>query len=161
MNPVTAAQVEGAAEGQDVDEKMDEELPVEERFAQVVRKPRKTHTTGALSPRANTRAVPRLVSPLRLVQLDRRSLRSWHPSVEGGAVAAAQRSKGAIAYLAAFLMGQLAAWGFASGELVPRVDQETSLTTLLDEARRAESLVERTAVETITPVDRRIRAYES
>ena len=66
-----------------------------------------------------------------------------------GAVAATQCSKGAIAYLAAFLMGQLAAWGLASGALVVRADQETSLTTLLDEikARRPETLVERTAVE--------------
>ena len=68
---------------------------------------------------------------------------------EKGAVAATQCSKGAIAYLAAFLLGQLAAWGLGSGALVLRADQETSLTTLLDEirARRAETLVERTAVE--------------
>ena len=32
-----------------------------------------------------------------------------------GAVDAAQCSKGAIAYFAAFFMGQLAAWGFGSG----------------------------------------------
>ena len=32
------APMEGAAEGQDVDEKMDEVLPVEERYARVVRK---------------------------------------------------------------------------------------------------------------------------
>ena len=66
-----------------------------------------------------------------------------------GAVAATQCSKGAIANLAAFLMGQPAAWGIASGALVVRADQETSLTTLLDEikARRTETLVERTAVE--------------
>ena len=66
-----------------------------------------------------------------------------------GAVAATQCSKRAIANLAAFLMGQLAAWGLASGALVVRADQETSLTTLLDEikARRPETLVERTAVE--------------
>ena len=69
---------------------------------------------------------------------------------EKGAVAATQCSKGAtIAYLAACLMGQLAAWGLGSGALVLRADKETSLTTLLDEikARRAETLVERTAVE--------------
>ena len=52
-------------------------------------------------------------------------------------------------HLAAFLMGQLAAWGLAYGVLVVRADQETSLTTLLDEikARRPETLVEHTAVE--------------
>ena len=65
-----------------------------------------------------------------------------------GAVAATQCPKGAIAYLAAFLMGLLAAWGLASGALVVRADQETSLATLLDEikARRPETRVERTAV---------------
>ena len=30
MNPVTVAPMEGGVEGQDVDEKMDEELPVED-----------------------------------------------------------------------------------------------------------------------------------
>ena len=55
-----------------------------------------------------------------------------------GAVAATQCSKGAIAYLAAFLMGQLAAWGLGSGALVLRADIK---------APRAEPLVERTAVE--------------
>ena len=72
-----------------------------------------------------------------------------------GAVAATQCSMGAIAYLAAFLMGQLAAWGLGSGALVVRADQETSLTTLLDEikARRAETLAERTAVESHQSVE--------
>ena len=44
--------------------------------------------------------------------------------------------------MAPFLMGQLAAWGLASGALVLSADQETSLTTLLDEikARRAETI---------------------
>ena len=66
-----------------------------------------------------------------------------------GAVAATQCAKGAIAYLAAFFMGQLAAWSLASGALLVRADQETSLTTLLDEIkeRRPETQVERTAVE--------------
>ena len=66
-----------------------------------------------------------------------------------GAVAALECSKGGIAYLATFLMGELAAWGLGSGTLVLRADKETSLTTLLDEikARRAETLVERTIVE--------------
>ena len=39
VNPVMVAPMEDAAEGQDVDGKMDEELPVEERSARVVRKP--------------------------------------------------------------------------------------------------------------------------
>ena len=66
-----------------------------------------------------------------------------------GAVAATQSSKGAIAFLAAFLMSQLAAWGLGSGTLVLRADQETSVPALLDEikARRAETLVQRTAVD--------------
>ena len=37
--PVMVAPMLGAAEGQDVDEKMDEEAPVEERSARVGRKP--------------------------------------------------------------------------------------------------------------------------
>ena len=63
-----------------------------------------------------------------------------------GAVAARQCSLGSIIHLAAFLMGQFAA---SSGVLVLRADQVTSLTTLLDEikARRAETLLERTPVE--------------
>ena len=66
-----------------------------------------------------------------------------------GTVAATSCSKGAIAYLAAFFMGQLAAWSLASGAVVLRAHQETSLTTMPDEvkARRAETLVERTARE--------------
>ena len=45
-------------------------------------------------------------------------------------------------------MGQHAAWGLASEALVLRADQETSLTTLLDEikARRTNTLVARTVV---------------
>ena len=74
---------------------------------------------------------------------------SWQPSVEGAQSLLRRCSKGAIAYLAAFLMGQLAAWGLGAGALAVRADQETSLTTLLDEIKegRAETLVERTAVE--------------
>ena len=64
------------------------------------------------------------------------------------------RSKGAIAHLAAFFMGHLAAWGLGSAALVLRADQETTLTTLPDEikARRAEPLVERTAVESLQSI---------
>ena len=47
--PVLAAPMEGGAEGQDVDEKVDEELSVKE-------------------PRGNALAPPRLVSPLRRVE---------------------------------------------------------------------------------------------
>ena len=67
------------------------------------------------------------------------------------AVAATRCSKGARAYLAAFFMGELTAWGLGSAALVVRADQETSLATLPDEikARRAELLVERTAVESL------------
>ena len=145
---------------------------MEERSARALRKPDKTHTRGATSPRGNARAVPRLLSPLRLVQsvqprhsesggpacgADRQPSRcgedehgdqrragrhSWtdghhlHGNLCGrGAVAAALRSKGDIAHLAAFLMGQVPAWGLASGALVLTADQETSLTTLLDEIK--------------------------
>ena len=52
VNRVLAAPMEG----QNLDEKMDKELPVEERSARVI------------SPRLNASAVPRLVSPLRLVR---------------------------------------------------------------------------------------------
>ena len=51
------------------------------------------------------------------------------------AVAPTQCSKGVVAYLAAFLMGQLPAWGLASGALVLRAHQDASLTTLLDEIK--------------------------
>ena len=63
------------------------------------------------------------------------------------AVAVKQCSTRAIAYFAAFLMFsfRLSAWGLASGVLVLRADQET----LLDEikARRTDTFVERTLVE--------------
>ena len=158
----------------DVDEKMDDELPMEERSARVVRKPgeptpeersahesthlpfrdwcphcvscRATDPTHGLTERADDEPP--------MVQIDYQfaseKVITAGPTVTifmatffgRGAVAAAQCSKGAIAYLAAFLMGQLAAWGLASGALVVRADQETSLTTLLDEikARRPETL---------------------
>ena len=82
-------------------------------------------------------------------QWDRWSPSSWQPSVEGAQPRPRSVQKVPSGQLAAFLMGQLAAWGLASGALVVRADQETSLTTLLDEikARRPETLVERTAVE--------------
>ena len=55
----------GAAVEQAVDEKMDEELPaVCSSGAEAWR----THARGALSPRGNALAVPRLVSPLRPMQ---------------------------------------------------------------------------------------------
>ena len=58
--------------------------------------------------------------------------------MEGAQLQLHSARRGAIAYLAAFLMGQLAAWGLGSGALVLRADIK---------APRAESLVERTAVE--------------
>ena len=84
-------------------------------------------------------------------------------SLGRGAVDATQCSKGAIAHLAAVVMGQLGAFGLGSGTLVLRADRVSSLTTLLDEikARRAETLVERTAVEShqsigaVRPMNRR------
>ena len=39
MSPVNVVPMEGETEEQDVDEKMDTELPVEERSPRVVRKP--------------------------------------------------------------------------------------------------------------------------
>ena len=190
VNPAMVAPMEGAAEGQDVDEKMDEELPVEEQSARVVRKPaeptpeeRSAHESTQLpfldwcphcvSWRASDpghRLTERAEDEPPMVQIDYQfapekvnmAVSDEQIVTAGpmatifmatfcgrGAVAATQCSKGAIAYLAAFLMGQLAAWGLASGALVVKADQETSLTTLLDEikARRTETLLERTAVE--------------
>ena len=190
VNPVMVAPMAGAAVRQDVDEKMDEELPVEEQSARVVRKPgeptreeRSAHESTHLpfrdwcphcvSCRASEpghRLTDRAEDEPPMVQIDYQfasekvnmevgdeQVVTAGPMVTifmatfcgRGAVATTQCSKGAIAYLAAFLMGQLAAWGLVSGALVVRADQETSLTTLLDEieARLPETLVERTAVE--------------
>ena len=49
---------------------------------------------------------------------------------------------------------QVAVWGLGSGTLVLRGDQETGLTTLLDEikARRAKTLVQRTVVKSHQPI---------
>ena len=49
MNPMMVVPMEGAAEGQDVDEKMDEELPVEELSGSSGAKARRAHTRGAVS----------------------------------------------------------------------------------------------------------------
>ena len=190
VNSVMVAPTEGAAKGQDVDEKMDEELPVEARSARVVRKPgeptpeeRSAHESTHLPSRdwcphcvscrasdPSHRLTDRAEDEPPMVQIDYQfasekvnmevsdeQVVTAGPTVTifmatfcgSGAVAATQCSKGAIAYLAAFLIGQLAAWGLASGALVVSSDQETSLTTLLDEikARRPETLVERTAVD--------------
>ena len=179
VNPVMVAPNEGAAEGQDVNEKMDEELPVEERSARVVRKPceptpeeRSAHESTHLpfrdwcphcvSCRASDpghRLTERAKDKPPMVQIDYQ-FASEKVNMEAsdeqvvtagpmvtifmakfcgrGAVAATQCSNGAIAFLAAFLMGQLAAWGLACGALVVRANQETSVTTMLDEitARR-------------------------
>ena len=73
VNPVMVAPMEDAAEGQDVDEKMDEELPVEERSARVVRKSGEPTPEERSAHEVKTLAVPRLGSPLRLVQTVRPS----------------------------------------------------------------------------------------
>ena len=57
VNPVMVVPLD-VPEGQDVDEKMDEELPVEERSARVVRKTWRTHTRGAVSSRDDSLAIP-------------------------------------------------------------------------------------------------------
>ena len=190
VNPMMVAPMEGAAEGQDVDEKMDEELPVEERSARVVRKSgeptpeeRSAHEATHLpfrdwchhcvSCRATDPAhwlTERAEGEPPMVQIDcqfasekvnmeisEEQVVTAGPTVTilmatfcgMGVVAATQCSTGATAYLAALLKGQLAAWGLGSGTLVLRADRETSLTTLLHEtkARKAETLVERTAVD--------------
>ena len=158
--------MEGAAEGHNVDEKMDEELPVEELSARVVR----THTRGAvsrdwcphcLSWRASDPAhqlTERAEGEPPMVQIDYQFASekvnmkvSAEQVLTAGKVVTIFMANfcGRSAVAAAFLMGQLAAWGLGTGALVVRADQGTSLTTLLDEikARRAETLVERTAVE--------------
>ena len=58
----------GAAEGQDVDEKMDEELPGGGAVCSSGAEALRSHIRGAISPRGNALAVPRPVSPLHLVQ---------------------------------------------------------------------------------------------
>ena len=191
VNLVMVAPMEGAAEEQDIDEKMDEELPVEERSAGVVRKPGEeffvhegTHLPFrdwcppcvSCSPSDPAhRLTERAEGEPPMVQIDRqfasektnmevsaKQVVTAGPMVTifmatccgRGAVAATQCSKGAIANLAAFFTDQLAAWSVGSGTLVLRADQETSHTPLLDEikARRAETLVERTAVESHQPI---------
>ena len=181
-------------EGQDVDEKMDEELPLEEPSAPVVRKPgeptpaersarKATHLPfrdwcpHCVSCRATDpahRLTERAEGGPPMVQIDYQFASekvnmeiSEEQVVTAGptvtvfmatfcGMGAVQCLKGAIAYLASFLMGQIAAWGLGSGTLVLMADQETSLTTLLDEikARRAETLVERDS-SGVTSVDRR------
>ena len=141
VNPVMVAPMEDAAEGQGVDEKMDEELPVEERSARVVRKPgeptpeeRSAHEATHLPFRDWCPTASRAERPTQPTD-SQRERRGEPPMVQidyqfasekvvtagpmvtifmatfcgRGAVAATQCSKGAIAYLAAFLLGQLAA----------------------------------------------------
>ena len=145
VNQVVVAPMEGAAEGQDVDEKMDEELPVEELSARVVRKPgeptpeeRSAHESTHLpfrewchhcvSCRASDpghRLTDRAEDEPPMVQIDYQ-FASEKENMEGPMV---------TIFMATFC-----------GRGAVRADQETSLTTLLDEikARRPETLVERT-----------------
>ena len=58
VNPVMVVPLEGEVEVQDVDEKMDEELPVEELSARGDVKARRAHTRGAVSSREYSLAVP-------------------------------------------------------------------------------------------------------
>ena len=190
MNPVMVAPMEGAAEGQDVDEWMDEELPVEELSARVVRKPgepmpeepspqptRKRTCRSAtwclhcVSCRASDPAhglTERAEGDPPMVQIDHQfaSERTRREITAEQVVTAEPMVAIFMATLERSLplrsarralspTWQRSSWvslrpgGLGSGTLVLRADQETGLTTLLDETKawRAETLVERTAVE--------------
>ena len=58
VNPVMVAPMEGAAEGQDVDEKMDEELPVGRAVCSSCAEAWRTHSRGAISSREYSLALP-------------------------------------------------------------------------------------------------------
>ena len=139
------APMEGAVEEQDVDEKMDEELPVEERTARVVRKPGVPTPGKRSANEGNTcRASDpghRLRPPVRIGEDEHGDQRvaGHHTWTNGHQHLGNLQWKGRSRCHAVL----------ASGVLVLSADQETSLTALLDEikARRAETLVERTAVE--------------
>ena len=151
VNPVMVAPKESAAEEQDVDEKMDEELSVEERSARVVRKPGEPtqEERSAHGERACRSATGVSTASRAKRQRERRADRPWcridHqfasekpkmdvsseqfvtagpmvPHLHGDLLWKWRSRCDAVvevACLAAFLMGQLAAWGPGSGALVP------------------------------------------